>query len=534
MKKLLICLSITIQFAQTSAQPNIDSLLLILDNAVANHNQYSNIKDENLNITKLSLTNQITNFQRFIICSQLYDDYKYYQYDSAMFYANRAYYYANLIGNDSCISIALIKQAEIIGLNGMFNEALTYINKVNINRYPNLKTLYYQVYRLLYSFNGNYLLSGPERTLFIKQADAYTDSTLLTNFKHTNQYVLILADKLIAEKKFDKALTLLKDAFKQTNTDIHTLAVIAHYISGIYAQLNNPEMEKYWLTHSAINDMLSATKEYISLRRLAFMLYQDGDTDRSYKYIKRTLEDAIFCNARQRIFNISEILQLIDKAYQDNINARQRQMLVSLISISLLSIFLLLAILFVYMQMRKLSVARTKLSQANLQLVNINKKMLESNIIKEEYIGRYMDQCSEYIDKLDNYRRLLNKTAATGNLPDVLKILKSKKIIDNELEEFYNNFDTTFLQLFPNFINEFLKLLNNDEYPQLKPGQLLNTELRIYALMRLGINDGVKIAHFLRCSTSTIYNYRTKYRNKANVQRDEFEKCIMQIGLYPN
>jgi hypothetical protein len=194
--------------------------------------------------------------------------------------------------------------------------------------------------------------------------------------------------------------------------------------------------------------------------------------------------------------------------------------------------------------MRKLSAARKELSTANEQLNNLNHELsltndqlnstnatlVEANLIKEEYIGRYMDQCSLYIDKLDGSRRLLNKTAAAGKIQDLLTAIKSKQFIDDELEFFYTNFDSTFLQLFPTFVEEFNSLLVDNDDTQLKQGELLNTELRIFALIRLGIKDSVKISHFLRYSLSTIYNYRTKLRNKALGPRNEFEEKVMQIG----
>jgi len=178
----------------------------------------------------------------------------------------------------------------------------------------------------------------------------------------------------------------------------------------------------------------------------------------------------------------------------------------------------------------QLILLNAELFATNSQLKKANEILVEVNIIKEEYIGRYMDQCSVYIDKLDSYRRMLNKTASAGKIQDLLQTIKSKEFIEVELVEFYNNFDITFLHLFPTFVEEFRKLQIDDEYVQLKPGQLLNTELRIYALMRLGIDDGIKIAHFLRCSLSTIYNYRTKIRNKASGLRDDFENMVLQIG----
>jgi len=172
----------------------------------------------------------------------------------------------------------------------------------------------------------------------------------------------------------------------------------------------------------------------------------------------------------------------------------------------------------------------SELFTTNGQLKSTNETLVEANLIKEEYIGRYMDQCSVYIDKLDDYRRLLNKTAAAGKMDDLFHAIKSKQFIEDELKEFYTNFDSTFLQLFPTFVEEFTALLVDDEETQLKQGELLNTELRIFALIRLGITDSVKISHFLRYSLSTIYNYRTKLRNKSAGPRDEFETNVMRIG----
>ena len=141
-----------------------------------------------------------------------------------------------------------------------------------------------------------------------------------------------------------------------------------------------------------------------------------------------------------------------------------------------------------------------------------------------------MDQCSTYISKLDGYRRKLNIILSSGKTKELARVIKSKEFIEDELKEFHNNFDKTFLSLFPNFIEEFKSLLSDNEDVKVKQGELLNTELRIFALIRLGITDSVKIAEFLRYSLSTIYNYRTKLRNKALGPRDEFEDNVMRIG----
>jgi cell division protein FtsL len=356
---------------------------------------------------------------------------------------------------------------------------------------------------------------------------------------------MVYTDKLIVNKQYDKALGELLKYYPKIGKDNHVKAIISYSIALAYEGKKNQEMEKYWLIISAINDLESATKEYISLRKLALLLYEEKDFERAYKYTRRSLEDALFCNARLRTFEISSMLPVIDKAYQHQVDSRHKIMSVSLLSISILSILLILAIFFVYRQMKKLSLARYDLSIANQQLNDLNHELYrinkelkdtnlslsETNLIKEEYIGRYMDQCSEYIDKMDDYRKLLNRLSTNGKIEELTKTIKSKDFIESELKDFYNNFDMTFLQLFPNFVEEFRKLLVDEDLIQLKHGQLLNTELRIFALIRLGITDSVKISHFLRCSLSTVYNYRTKMRNKALGNRDEFEFKVMQIGI---
>ena len=170
------------------------------------------------------------------------------------------------------------------------------------------------------------------------------------------------------------------------------------------------------------------------------------------------------------------------------------------------------------------------LTDANQQLNKVNQQLSEANHIKEEYIAHFFDLCSTYINKLEDYRKALNKKAANKQMDELFKMLKSTTLVDSELDELYKKFDNIFLSLYPNFVQEFNSLLIHEEQVLPKQGELLNTELRIFALIRLGIIDSVKIAGFLRYSLSTIYNYRTKARNKAAVSRDEFEEMVMNIG----
>ena len=523
---------------------DIDSLLTVLDKTVDNYQVYSNQKEEKLDKLKELIKITSTELQKFEICGQLYDEYKSYKSDSALTYARKKLQIAEKINDKNDLANARLNLAAIMGINGLYKEAMDILSIIDISQTPDLKAYYFHIYRTLYGYMADYTVSSQEKIRYDNLTAAYRDSLLVVNEPSSSTHVMVKSDQLIVRKQYDEALKLLLNYYPTIKDDVHTQAIIAYSISSAYLGKNNRKLEKQWLTISAIYDIQSATKEYISLRRLAFLLYEDGDVDRAYKYIRRSLEDALFCNARLRTYEISQMLPIIDKAYQNQTEARQKQLITSLVSISILSLFLIIAIVLVYRQMRKLSAARKELSIANEQLNNLNHELsstndqlnntnetlVEANLIKEEYIGRYMDQCSLYIDKLDGYRRLLNKTAAAGKIQDLLIAIKSKQFIEDELELFYTNFDSTFLQLFPTFVEEFNNLLIDTEDTQLKQGELLNTELRIFALIRLGIKDSVKISHFLRYSLSTIYNYRTKLRNKAICPRNEFEDRMMQIG----
>jgi Mg2+ and Co2+ transporter CorA len=275
------------------------------------------------------------------------------------------------------------------------------------------------------------------------------------------------------------------------------------------------------------------------MQALAILLYESGDLNHAYKYIKYSLEDAIFCNARLHTFQISKIYPIINETYLEKEYKQKAQLRFYLLLTTVLSFSLIIAIVYVYRQMKKLNKARKELSNINLQLKELNgqlqdynQKLSEANHIKEEYIGHFLDTCSTYIDKLDNYRKTLNRKASDHKMEELFRMLKSSEMVEKELAELYQNFDNIFLFLFPTFVDDFNALLLPKERFERKQGELLNAEMRIFALIRLGITDSSKIAKFLRYSNNTIYNYRAKIKNKSAIPREDFEKAILKIGSF--
>ena len=522
-----------------------DSLLLKLDQAIKERPIYMEQKELKLVELKRQLHRQIPDEERFAILGTLLDEYRSFNTDSALHMAEEREQIAIRLGNREYIDNARMNKADVLGMTGMYKEVMDLMRNIHIDRLPvDIHPYYYHIYRTVYGLMADYAVTAYEKKLYTELTDKYRDSLLLVNKDNLLIHTLIQSDQYNVRNEYDKAIRLLTDYLALQKDYEHDVAICAYTLSESYRLKGDKEKEKEYLIVSAMADMKTAVREYISLRKLAVLLYQEGDIERAYSYVKICMEDAAACNARLRKLEILEIFPIINDAYQQKTEKQQEQMKWALVSISLLSLFLLLAIFYVYKQMKKVAAARREVIDANKRLKELNDELhlsnaqlkeanhsiAENSYLKEEYIGRYMDQCSVYLEKMDNYRRSLGKIAATGNVEELYKNIKSSKFIEGELKEFYTNFDNTFLQLFPTFVEDFNALLADDEQISLKAGERMNTELRIFALIRLGITDSVKIAQFLRYSVTTIYNYRTKVRNKAAGDRDLLEQEVMTIG----
>ena len=545
MKKVILIFVTIVLSGLLYAKDNksTDALLREIDGIIKNRQIYGAEKEARIADLKKLLAEATSDEQRYGFCGRLFDEYRAYNLDSSFVYAQRKEELAHRLNKLDYLDDSAMNMAEVMGTTGMYKEALELLGKIDKKTLPDyLYGYYYHLYRTIYGLMGDYAVTEKAKKEYYRMTDLYRDSLLQINASDSLGHALVMADKYIVHARYDEAIDMLMEYYSKPSLDDHAQAMITYTISEGCRLKGDKQGQKHYLALSAIADLKSAVKEYVSLRKLASLVYEAGDIDRAYNYLKCSLEDATLCNARLRTLEISQVFPIIDQAYQLKTKRQQQEMKVSLICISLLSVFLLVAIFFVYKQMKKVAAARREvvdtntllqelneeLHDSNSQLKEMNHTLSEANYIKEEYIGRYMDQCSTYLDKMDLYRRSLNKIAAAGRVEELYKAIKSSQFLDEELKEFYANFDVTFLQLFPSFVEEFNALLTEPMQP--KPGEQLNTELRIFALIRLGITDSTKIAQFLRYSVTTIYNYRTRVRNKAVGERDEFEAKVMQIG----
>lgn len=310
--------------------------------------------------------------------------------------------------------------------------------------------------------------------------------------------------------------------------------------------MGNIQMQKHFLIISALADIRSAVRDNASICALALILFNEGEINLAFQFSRTAMNDAHFYNAKVRPWQVATILPAIEAAYQAKQQKQNNLIYIFLTAILVFAMILTVMVLVQRIQNENLDRAQQQLQAANATLTSNNESLLqanrklsqlngdiaEANAVKEEYIGLFLGVYSDYIDKMQSYQRRIHKLATHDKLSELKRELNNSKLIDEELHNFYEMFDNAFLRLYPNFVSEFNSLLEEDGRIELKKDERLNTELRIFALIRLGITDSSKIAALLRYAVNTIYNYRAKVKNKARVSREEFEEKIKKIGSF--
>ena len=538
MFRLFPCILFLILCSTLNARPSYtDSLHLMLqqlDQVVENRSIYDNRKEQKIERLKESIPLAGNDSVRYEIYNKLFREYFNYQTDSALHYVSLKENLAKAKHWDYEDELRM-NRSELFSTMGMYKEAIDMLEKIDSKKLSTSQLrYYYSMWNSLYGLIAGYSLTQKERDIYYQTSTMYRDSLIPLYSPDVEIYYRLQAGQFIARKAYQEAVDVLKSVPTEL-LEGHSIGLVAFDLSTAYEGLGDTEQEMYYLAKSAIVDLKLSIKEYIALHKLAYLLYQQGDIERAYKYLNRSMADAVFCNARFRAISITQSYPIIDQAYRIK-SAQELQLRQILMSISLgVSLLLIGMVLYIYRQMRKLKVARLDLSKMNEQLQHVNKQLYKvnqelssANLIKQEYIVHYLDQCTMYLDKMEKYRRSLENLSISKDLKALFKAIKSESFITEEREKFYKSFDETFLSLFPHFVESLNALLRDDEQLHPHPGELLSTELRIFALIRLGITDSNKIARFLRYSLTTIYNYRSKVRNKAK-DKIQFETQVGQI-----
>ena len=550
MKKILsliyiLCFSaLTSSFAQNK---NIKDLYEQLDQAIEQSQYYINQKESRITKIKKQSRQGHTPPQLLTAYYKLYEEYQTYKSDSSIYYIHQAIDLAKRNNMKSDITKLRSLLALQYSTSGAFTEALHVLQSIDKKTLNNSnKKDYYIAFYHVYGELGftNINIDTELSQEFYSKQDCYRDTLFSILSPNSEDYLMRKEVLLTSQNKLKEALKINDIRLSKCKKGSHEYGIVAYYRYLIYRSLKDEDMVKYWLLQSAICDVKCAINDQASLWILAEILSKEKDVERSYKYINFSWNATKRFCTRIRSWQISPVLGTIDHNYQAELKKANHRLIFAIICVSLLVIALALLTFYDNKQKSYLSNARNELKKTNTQLEELNNKLSstngmlkasndklnESNGVKEEYIGQFLGACSHYIDKLDKMRLNVNKMVKNKQYNELYSMTKSSEVKEQELEELYANFDKVFLNLFPNFVEDLNGLLKEECQIHLSSPNKLSAIVRVFALIRLGIDDSTKIAEFLHYAVNTIYNYRAKLRNGALNDRNEFEKKVRELG----
>lgn len=537
-------------------------LLHSLDSLLEQQDLFVRVKEERIKQLKMQYSRVKDVKELYAMNRMVYLEYRVYDADSALHYINKNIQLAQQTNNRTWEVVSLLEQSFVLTSSGLLTEALKAVSDIQPEELPqNLRSEYFGRLCTLYSRLRDYSSENSQLSEHYNNLQkAFRDSVYLTATPDELRYWNCRAWLYLGTPEIEPVKQAFEENKQTLSNDSRKYSIATYNLSAIYRSENNESKYLENLILSAMADIRSVNGDIGSLQEIAEYLFKHGEIDRAYNYILYCSQKAMLFHNRVRIVKMSHLQNQIYKAYQEQSRTQQKRLQASLIAVSFLFLVLIGAFLFIRKQMRRLKEANLKLDSTNqklsvnmdalstahqrleevniqlkdlnTQLQEVNDQLRESNYVKEEYIGYVFNICSTYISKLEEFRKNINRKLKVGQIEDVKAMTDSSATASNELKEFYQNFDTIFLHLYPDFVGDFNALLLPEERIELKEGELLNTELHIHTLIRLGITDSVKIADFLHCSAQTVYNNRLRTRNKSIIPKEDFINAVKKLGKY--
>ena len=542
----IVLLALCPLVASATGTIDLEEAYRSLDEAIAQSDRYVAQREDRIRQLKSALEVTRDPAAQYDLCHRLYEQYKPYMNDSAIFYIDRCITLAEGLGDRVHAEECQIHLAWQCTESGMYYEAMDILDAMDeakISDPRNLKQ-YHSTLAHLYSELGYYCKVPRLQQAYFAKGDYYRQ-LIDTTVCLPDEALQIKEIACFSAGDAQGALRYSDMRLKQVEKGSHEFAIVAFYRYLDYQLLGDSVQARYWVTQSALSDVRNAVMDQGAMWELANLLMADGDMDRAYRYIHFAWQCASKFNTVKRNSQISPVLTAISDNYEASLKRANRQLLYLAIVASLLAALFLGILFYSNSQRKKLARARNELSASNTQLATLNAqlsdlnsqlrdanlKLNESNRVKDEYVGRFIHLCSFYIDRLDEMRKRVNKMVKSHDLDALVRFTGDSALRDTNLNELYEMFDTTFLHLFPNFVDDFNALLRPECRITPPASGTLNTDLRIFALIRLGIEDSSRIAEFLHYSVNTIYNYRAKIKNGSIADRDTFESRVKSLGM---
>lgn len=544
---------------------SLESLLKQLDYTITVADKIEQHKDERIALLKKSLQPRTSVEDRYWTYNQLYKEYFVFDADSAMYYVNLILDICNQTNRQREVGLWQTRKSFLLTATGLLPEAEQQLAEVDASQLTLYQRIeYYEQQIYLSSHILQYGVTS-DKSHYGTNSRLYRDSLKVYCPKdHPNYLWYKTFRQLDQDEDLHETQRELLVALADRPYDTRTDAMNAYALSKIYQKLGDTTNRVKWLAISSLSDVRMSNKDIASLEELSKVLYSRGYVERAYAYITYCKQVAIKYNNRVRLYSISKVEHNVFKDLLDANQEQQHTQRQLTMAISLLSVLLFTALLLIFRSYHRLHKSQKKLRDSNLQLksqqielsasngklselnaiqlqLNDQLKQLneqlrqsilelhESNYVKEEYIGAVFQLCSSYINKIDEFRRNVNRKLKVNLYAEAKAMTESPTEVQNEIKEFHHSFDAIFLNIYPTFVQDLNNLLNPDDRIHPKEGEMLNTELRIYALVRMGITDSLRISQVLHCSPQTIYNYRVKTRSRA-LSKDDFDEAVKHLG----
>ncbi len=530
MKDLLcICLLQLSTILFGSPNDSIQSSLVQLDECLSHQSEYENDKLMRTQILKEQLDYSTSLTEQYRLVASLYEEYKLYKYDSAYFYAEKMIDLAHQMNDRNKIIESQILMAYCCLNAGLFKESDEIAKQIDADALD----IHHRI--VLYSFFAKLNLDmsasigvEPYRTKYTQECIRYSQLIIDMIGKDNPESYPYFVNIYRCRKDYPQAINTIQVQLASTSMDERRKSLNIGGLGQFYLLMGDTINALPYLCYAAVADIKAVIKETPALCMLAEVTYNEGDLKHAYTYAQKAFDDANFYKARHRKIEVGNVLPIIERSRFDIIDKQNKHLLYFAILVSLLFILFLVSTIVIFRQMKQLKQARRLNKKQNKELLRINKKLKEADHIKNGYIGYFFSVNSAYIDKIETFQKLVSRKIMSRQYDELPKLFKSEEI-QKERENMFSTFDQIFLRIFPNFIGQVNDLLKEEYRISLKSKEVLTPEMRIFALIRLGIADAEKIAKFLNYSVNTINTYKTKIKNRSIVPNEQFEQKIMEI-----
>lgn len=540
-----LLLSAALRTTAQQTEPRLDSIYQAIDEAIEHADEYLAHKQQNLQELHRQANNATTAMRRYEAEYKLYEAYNSYNNDSALSALNRCIVLADSMNRDDLKAHCHTRMGWQCSRSGFYMEALDYLQNIPVAEMKGQTlTDYYNGMNHLYGEMASYTKDEHMRPLYYARSARYRDSLLARVPEQSDIWLARREQQQYNDHHYAEAQQINDQRMRLVTPGSHEYAIVAFFRSMNYGGMGNSDMEKYWLAQSALADIKNAVMDQASLWSLADKLSREGDLERAHRYVEFSWHCTNRFSTHVRSWLVSPVLTMINDNYKQRLASANQRLTIGMVVVSLLTLLLLALYIYVHRKRQQLAMARNELKQSNdelsalnarlsalnTQLENRTLELADASRVKEEYIGKFLSLCSQYIDKLDLFRQKVNRKMKAKQLDELFRISQNEEMKTEELAELMQHFDATFLHLFPHFVEEFNELLQPEHRLTKPDNRTLPTDLRIFALIRLGIDDSSRIAEFLHYSPNTIYNYRARVKAKA-LQRDGFEEKVRQLCM---